>query len=372
MDRPSINAAAAPRLRLAVGFRSDTGRARERNEDALAVFLPYGDEPNPASVDALFLVADGMGGHEAGDVASRFAARRIAGALTGPKAVPAAVDEESLEPRLDSLLQAANRELVELAASEGLTRGLGTTLTAAVLRGTTLYLAHVGDSRCYRLREGALAQLTEDHSWVAEQRRTGLLTAEEAEAHPQRNILTQCLGLDRKLDVFHRAAEVAAGDRYLLCSDGLHGPVPDRVLARVLETEASPQAAAQRLIDLANEAGGEDNITAIVADVAPAGPPATDTIPGELSPLAVTAERAAPRGAANRGARALVAIGTLLVLAALAAGAMLLGPAGLRRPPARAPSAAAGLPAGDTAAVPAATDTPTTVRSDSSSPPPQE
>jgi serine/threonine protein phosphatase PrpC len=334
---------------LSIGFLTDIGR-RERNEDVCSLFVPYGERTTKGLVDAIFLVADGMGGHEAGDEASRFAADFVVEALTGPTR-PSAMDPP-LDVMLEQLLVQANAELVRLARQHGIQRGVGTTLTAAALRDDTLYLAHVGDSRCYRLRDGRLQQLTEDHSWVAEQRRAGLLSAAEEHSHPQRNILTQCLGVDRELDLFIATDLLLHGDRYLLCSDGLHGAVADDGLADVLGSVASPQAAARTLVDLAIFLGSADNITAIVFDVsrghddaqhatparAPANIATCTTLPGHngsggsaattwpdsaaLTAAAAPAPRR-PRGLAQCAGRVATVLGLFLFLGALAAGAAL-------------------------------------------------
>jgi protein phosphatase len=265
MTAPMLNAPAGPRWRLSVGFVTHTGMARERNEDAFALFVPYEGEGSDSVIDGLFAVADGMGGHAAGDVASRFVTDAVTRALTAPES-PLPGDPRDLGAWLERLLHAVNRQLRSMAADRGLERGMGSTLTLAVVCGQTLQLAHVGDSRCYRLRAGVLEQLTEDHSWVAAQLRAGLLDPEEAEHHPQRNLLTQCLGIDPELRVFLAEHAMESGDRYLLCSDGLHGQVTHDTLAAVLPG-APPQDAAQQLIDLANAAGGPDNITALVFEV---------------------------------------------------------------------------------------------------------
>jgi PPM family protein phosphatase len=319
MSMPHAAARVEAHWSATVGFLSDTGRSRERNEDSFAVHVPYGNSPADGTVDALFVVADGMGGHEAGHVASRLVTERVAAALTAPSdsVQDPPTPEPSMPERLERLLQAVNRELVDMAEARAIARGAGSTLTAAVLRDSALYLAHVGDSRCYRLRDGQLTRLTEDHSWVAEQQRAGLITADEAEQHPQRNILTQCLGLDRTLQVFSATEQVRDGDRYLLCTDGLHGVLNDDAIGRTLMDEPRPQSAARRLIDLANAAGGPDNITAIVVDLAWRAPLAV-TEPGTL--------RAMPAPRHRAGAWLLVTLGLLLLAGALAAGALLFIP----------------------------------------------
>lgn len=259
---------ANPRWALRIGLLSDVGRSRHRNEDAMAAFLPYHGENPEARGEALFLVADGMGGHEAGDMASAFVAQVVRDWFT--QLPPGdAFHETSAEFRhaLRSLLEAANQDLVELARKEGLVSGAGSTATVACLRGGRLHIAHVGDTRLYRLRGGRLEQLTEDHSWVAEQQRAGLLNADEVANHPQRHMLTECLGVGPTVRVFTDALDVNAGDQYLLCSDGLHGPLHDEAIARVLSEETDPQQAARRLVALANDHSGPDNITAVVVHV---------------------------------------------------------------------------------------------------------
>ncbi len=252
-DRP------AGRWDFRIGLVTDPGRQRERNEDALAAFVPYGGAPAPGRGDAFFLVADGMGGHEAGDVASDFVARRIRGWFS-----EADDDTTPFLGQLQALLVETNRALVDFGREEGLSAGAGSTATLACVRDDRLHIAHVGDSRLYRFRGGALEQLTEDHSWVAEQRRAGVLDESEIADHPARHMLTECLGVGADLGVFTRSVTLAEGDRFLLCTDGLHGPVAHADLVRVLAEEPDPQTAARTLVAMANERSGPDNITAVV------------------------------------------------------------------------------------------------------------
>ncbi len=300
MTAPTPVAARASRWALRVGLLSDVGQTRERNEDAMAAFLPYRDEVPPARGDALFVVADGMGGHEAGDIASAFVAEAVRDWFTE---LPAP-DEESgrgdgnadFPDQLRALLKETNRALVEMGQRAGLASGAGSTVTMACFRDGKLYVAHVGDTRLYRLRGGTFEQLTLDHSWVAEQRRAGLLGEEEAATHPQRHMLTECLGVGPGVSVFTVTEEVMAGDRFLLCSDGLHGPLEDETLARVLAGEREPQQAARRLVALANDHSGPDNITAVVVYVdAPESGHADGEVPGRTEPaLAITVPGAHP------------------------------------------------------------------------------
>jgi PPM family protein phosphatase len=252
-------------LHVRIGFASDIGRIRDRNEDAFALRVAYPGERSWDPWDGYFLVADGVGGHARGDVASRFVADCIARALESDSAPPAYDDRARW---LAERVRQANLDLIERGGSPpGSHDAMGTTLTVAALADRCIHLAHVGDSRCYRFRAGLLETLTRDDSWVGEQVRAGVLSVEEAAVHPRRHWLTQSLGTDAAPEVFVASLRCDVGDRYLLCTDGLHGALTDSAIARVLEEEPDPQAAVRRLIDLANGAGGRDNITAIVVDV---------------------------------------------------------------------------------------------------------
>ncbi len=277
-------------LSIAVGFLTDVGRQRERNEDAYYVYVPYPGEPNRSFVDGLFAVADGMGGHDAGDVASRIAVETVKESFLDPGA-EAAPDPHGFARQLDQLFQEINRRLVDYARQQKMDRGIGSTLTLAALRGSDLQIAHVGDTRCYRLRTGNLERLTEDHTWVAQQRKAGLLTPEEEASHPKRNLLTQALGTETGVRVDLHTESVEAGDRYLICCDGLHGLIEEPSIARVLGEENDPQQALRRLVRQANDAGGNDNITGVTfylteAAAAKAGPevtaPRAQVEPGEV------------------------------------------------------------------------------------------
>ncbi|HXF57223.1 MAG TPA: Stp1/IreP family PP2C-type Ser/Thr phosphatase [Actinomycetota bacterium] len=231
-------------MRLRVGARTDIGQLRERNEDAYLVAEP------------LFAVADGMGGHRGGNVASALALEVLRGEGT------AGVDAEALARRL----QAANRAIVERGAADPRLAGMGTTVTAALVEGERLHVLHVGDSRAYLLRDGALQQLTEDHTLVQRMVREGRLTPEEAERHPQRSILTRALGVEGEVEPDRVTVSLRPGDRVLLCTDGLTGMVDAARIERVLREEPDPQRAADLLVEEANRAGGDDNITVMVVD----------------------------------------------------------------------------------------------------------
>jgi protein phosphatase len=232
-------------MKLATGAFSDVGRAREVNEDAFVV-----DERL-----ALFAIADGMGGHAAGEVASWTAIEALRAAVASGRAVNDAVG-------------AANDAVLEKASDRPELQGMGTTMTAAVVASARqLLIGHVGDSRAYLVHGGALSRLTEDHSLVEELVREGRLTPEQADAHPQRAIVTRALGMEPGVEVDLYTVPVEPGDRLVLCSDGLNTMIRERDIERIARSEADPQRSAELLVDAANEAGGEDNITVVVIDV---------------------------------------------------------------------------------------------------------
>jgi PPM family protein phosphatase len=248
------------------GAATDVGRMRDGNEDS---YLSEG----PVAA-----VADGMGGHRAGEVASATAMEALKElAAGGPWG-----NEGAATRALKDVVVQANRRIYEMAAKDSSRAGMGTTLTALLEDGDTIHLAHVGDSRAYLLRDGELSQLTVDHTLVQRMRDEGRLTQEEAERHPQRSIITRALGIDPEVEIDLSTFKILPGDRILLCSDGLSGPVSDEKIRNVLLRVRDPQAAADRLIQLANEAGGPDNITAVVLDHG--SPPArAGEATGELS-----------------------------------------------------------------------------------------
>lgn len=223
------------------------GRVRSRNEDAYWVG------------ECAFGVADGMGGHLAGDVASATALLPVQ-ALDG-KVFP---DAPSAQAALLDAILAANAAVVRKAANEPSLYGMGTTLTATLVEGRRLHVAHVGDSRAYLLRDGGFTQLTRDHTLVAHLIEEGQITKEEAAVHPQRSIITRAIGVDVDLDVDTLTIELQDGDQILLCSDGLTNPLSDEEIRSVLTSGPDAQAASQRLVDLANENGGPDNITVVL------------------------------------------------------------------------------------------------------------
>ncbi len=245
-------------LDLGVAARTDMGRVRENNEDKFDFFEP--DElPVLAVKGSFFAVADGMGGHESGQVASELGLKTV---LTQYYADP----DEDVEKSLAAALVAANSYVYETAQVIPGRSGMGTTCTAAVFRENELFVGHVGDSRAYLIRNGSMKQVTEDHSWVAEQVKRGAMTEQEASMSPFRNVITRSLGAapDVEPDVYRRELEI--GDVLLLCSDGLTGYVDDQT---ILETAGSfgPSLAALKLVQKANENGGGDNVTVVIVAV---------------------------------------------------------------------------------------------------------
>jgi PPM family protein phosphatase len=224
--------------------RTHPGKVRRRNEDSYVLDPP------------LFAVADGMGGAQAGEVASRLTAA----------AFREYHEADALPPdeRIQSIIQEANRRIYERARADSDVSGMGTTVTAALLTGGRVTLGHVGDSRAYRIRDGELEQLTDDHSLVADLMRSGRLTPEEAEAHPQRSVITRALGTDPEVDVDTTAVEAEPGDVFLLCSDGLTTMVGDEDILGILAAAPTLDDAAKELVRAANTGGGEDNVTVVL------------------------------------------------------------------------------------------------------------
>lgn len=234
-------------MRIRWAASTDVGRVRDHNEDAYL------------TGDPLFAVADGMGGHQAGEVAARVAIDTLADAA--PQA-PGGAERE-----LPDAIRRANQTILEQASGDPSLEGMGTTLTVLLAGSDRIHLAHVGDSRAYLFRDGELRMLTEDHTLVQRMVREGRLTPAEAEIHPQRSILTRALGVEGDLEVDQASHEVHPGDRLLLCSDGLSSMVPDREIRRVLDEVADPKMACDALVEAANQAGGFDNVTVVVVDL---------------------------------------------------------------------------------------------------------
>ena len=311
---------------------SDVGRQRSANEDSFVDSPPF------------FAVADGMGGAKAGEVASKIAADAFDEAA-GPPAEG--------EAQLREIAQSANRRIYDLAQAEESRRGMGTTLTAALVSEDEVSLGHVGDSRAYLLRDGEFEQLTRDHSLVAELERTGQIGPGEAEHHPQRSIITRALGPERDVDVDTYTVAGRADDVFLLCSDGLTSMISSDEVASILRSAATLDDAADSLVRSANQSGGKDNITVVLfrlgeqgsggvgdetiagglhaddvragaATQAPAAAPPTRSREPEPPRTTTTAAPARPKRRRGRAQRALGGLVALLVVGAIL-GALYLG-----------------------------------------------
>ena len=224
---------------------TDIGRVRTHNEDAVLAQPP------------LFVVADGLGGHEAGEVASSIAVETLR------DHAPRRPDAKALA----RAVKAANREVIRSAREGFGKQGMGTTMTAAIVEGTRIALAHVGDSRAYLLHDGKLARVSEDHSMVADMIRRGQLTEAEARYHPNRSVITRALGTDPNMLADTYELDASPGDRLLLCSDGLTGMLEDGLIAEILTENRTPDQAARVLVDTANDAGGHDNVSVVIIDI---------------------------------------------------------------------------------------------------------
>jgi serine/threonine protein phosphatase PrpC len=247
---------------------SDTGKKRRRNEDSYVVAPP------------LFAVADGMGGAQAGEVASKLAAAALEDTDSG---------SSSGQERVVSLIQEANRRVYARANTDPATSGMGTTMTVAIVEGQVVTIGHVGDSRAYLVRAGRLEQLTEDHSLVNELLKSGKLSPQEAETHPQRSVITRAVGTDPDVEVDAFTVDALEGDVFLLCSDGLTDMVDDDGILDVVERYHDDlDRVAKSLVSAANRGGGEDNITVIAFTMTadgdtqrlPAAEPDEDTLEG--------------------------------------------------------------------------------------------
>jgi len=231
---------------------TDPGRRRRRNEDSYVIEPP------------LFAIADGMGGAQAGEVASRLATVALKESGT----------EASGEERIFDLIQEANRRVYDRSSTDPNTSGMGTTITVALVENERVAFGHVGDSRAYLIREATMEQLTEDHSLVNELLKTGRLSREEAESHPQRSVITRALGTDPDVDVDTFTIAAREGDLFLLCSDGLTDMVSeDSILSVVERNRDDIDDALRALVRAANKAGGEDNITVVAFEIADRAPP---------------------------------------------------------------------------------------------------
>ena len=284
MDAPEP--APPTKIDLVAVKRTDTGRVRPHNEDFADFYVPP-DPQQEARKGSIYLVADGMGGHQAGEVASQ-------GAVEAAIKHYYADTSRDVGRSLIRAVQAANQQIHAQARSDPSKSGMGTTLVVAVILGRKVYVANVGDSRAYLINRSSMTQITEDHSWVEEQVRAGLLTPEQAKRHPQRNLVTRALGSKPSVDVDLFEGGLTSGDTILLCSDGLTGRLEDHEIAAIVR-DHPPHEAAQLLVAAANERGGSDNITVLIvsteakAAAAPAIAPVAAAGPSARRPWLIPA-----------------------------------------------------------------------------------
>jgi serine/threonine protein phosphatase PrpC len=281
-------------LYLQAYLQKDIGKSRSHNEDYVGQFVPP-DNRRLAQKGAIYLAADGMGGHNAGEVASQGAVELTIGEYY-------ADTTHDIGTSLVRAVRAANKQIYEWAQADAAKAGMGTTLVAAVVQGRKVFVANVGDSRAYLIRNGKITQITEDHSWVEEQVRAGLLSKEQARRHPQRNVVTRALGSKPSVEVDLFEGELKEGDILFLCTDGLTGHVEEQEIAAVVQ-EHPIQEAAQLLIDQANARGGSDNIGVVI--VSAQEPPPTEVAP---APAEEKAARAIPLIPIMGGVAAVLAV----------------------------------------------------------------
>jgi PPM family protein phosphatase len=270
--RPTVELALAgtgdggtPELRIEAGVATDPGCVRDLNEDMVRIIRPTTPE-ELVRRGVLAVVCDGMGGHEAGEIASRLAAETIIRRFE--------TDDGDALTLLPRAVQAANRAIFEAAERNRKLAGMGTTVTALLLRNGHAYGAHVGDSRTYLVRHGEIFAMTEDHSAVMALVRQGVISREEARHHPDKNVISRALGSHRDVQVtgWPQPFALLPGDAFLLCSDGLYDLVDDDVLLATVR-DTHPQVACDRLVTLAREAGGHDNISVAILAMSASGAP---------------------------------------------------------------------------------------------------
>ncbi|BCV87496.1 protein-serine/threonine phosphatase PrpC [Bacillus subtilis] len=244
---------------MLTALKTDTGKIRQHNEDDAGIFKGKDEF-------ILAVVADGMGGHLAGDVASKMAVKAMGEKWNEAETIPTAPSE--CEKWLIEQILSVNSKIYDHAQAHEECQGIGTTIVCALFTGKTVSVAHIGDSRCYLLQDDDFVQVTEDHSLVNELVRTGEISREDAEHHPRKNVLTKALGTDQLVSIDTRSFDIEPGDKLLLCSDGLTNKVEGTELKDILQSDSAPQEKVNLLVDKANQNGGEDNITAVLLELA--------------------------------------------------------------------------------------------------------
>ena len=256
-------------IRIKMAGATDIGQRRDNNEDNILVDRHH----------YLAIIADGMGGHNAGEVASQIATDvtsqfLIAGLHIEGKSEGAFSTAEPLQDLMEKSIQLANRKIVEESGNDEEKSGMGTTIACLLFCNNWFVIGNIGDSRCYRFRDGKISQLSEDHSWIQGMIEQGRIKKEDAKHHPQRGLLLQALG-NSKVEPYFTTGCLQVGDVYVLCSDGLTEVVSNNTIGFVLNQDGSPQKTADKLVELANENGGPDNISVVVAKILPGRPSAS-------------------------------------------------------------------------------------------------
>lgn len=239
--------------------KSVTGLLRKNNEDSIYI------SDNDCKLKNVYIVADGMGGHKAGEVASRYSVEVFKEFINSKNAVE--LEEENILDTMVEAVSVCNQKLYEKSTEYETLEGMGTTFTCAVIINYTLYAVHVGDSRAYIFSNNSLRQITRDHSFVMEMVKQGKITLEEAERHPNRNVITRAVGSEKNVLVDTAIEKLSKGDMVLLCSDGLTNMVSDSNITEILENGGSAELMLDRLINAANDMGGNDNISAVIIDM---------------------------------------------------------------------------------------------------------
>lgn len=238
------------------GFKTDRGLRRELNEDNCNVLVGY------SGIPACFVIADGMGGHKSGEIASKKAVDSVCSRLLGTN-----WEIEDIPGLLKNIVCSVNKELYDFSLLNEATQGMGTTLTISVFKNDKLYIGHVGDSRVYLIRAKTIEKLTWDHSYIEELVKNGSITRDEAVNHPKKNVITRAVGYEAALQVDTYEIDIRENDEVLLCTDGLTNMLSEEEILEILTKEKDPQAACDTLIENANNKGGEDNITVIIGRI---------------------------------------------------------------------------------------------------------
>lgn len=238
--------------------KSHTGLVREKNEDSFSIIT------GQSGIPVVLVIADGMGGHNSGEIASKMAVDHISSRILEMPSNPAM--EDSILEFISRLMEEANTRIYSLSSKKGANYGMGTTLITAVAFENKLFIGHAGDSRVYLIRNGRIERITTDHSLIEELVRTGTLSRSEADNHPRKNIITRAVGCNESIQIDTYKCDIYDDDIFILCTDGLTNMLSEDEIVEVAESAPSPEAACEELVDRANKNGGEDNITVIILE----------------------------------------------------------------------------------------------------------